>query len=111
MPEIKTNTLSFLVNGKTVEVKKASKLNFELNKALLTDEGFQSFANDPKSFAKKFDLEIDQQLSDQLKGKLGGLKSLKDLHAAKGGGESDATVWAVAGGSYSVATSKIAVAF
>lgn len=110
MPEIKTQTLSLFVNGKTVEIKKPSKLNFELNKELNTDVGFASFLQDPKAFAKKYDLEIDQDLSNQLKAKLAGFSSLDELQKLKGG-DSGATAWAVAAGSYSIASSKVAVAF
>lgn len=111
MPELKTNTLSFLVNGKTVEIKKPSKLNFELNKELHTDKGFADFLADPQAFVKKFDLDIDVDLANQLKNKLAGMRSVKDLEFYTRGGENGATAWAVAAGAYSVATSKIAVAF
>lgn len=111
MPELKTETLTFLVNGKTIEIKKPSKLNFELNKELITDKGFNDFLADPQAFAKKFDLDIDEDLANQLKNKLSGLKSPKDLESLVRSGGDGATAWAVAAGAYSVASSKIAVAF
>lgn len=111
MPELKTETLTFLVNGKTIEIKKPSKLNFELNKELNTDKGFADFLADPQAFTKKFDLDIDEDLANQLKNKLAGLKSVKDLESIVNWGGDGATAWAVAAGSYSVASSKVAVAF
>lgn len=115
MAEIKTTNLSFLVDGKTIEIKKPSKLNFEFNKALQDDAQFAKFVSDPAAFAKKFDLTIDPSVSGALAGKLHGVKSLGDLQALYRGGDGEggagATAWAVAAGAYSVATSKIAVAF
>lgn len=114
MAEIKTTTLSLLADGKTIEIKKPSKLNFEFNKALQDDAQFLKFANDPAAFAKTFDLTIDPSVSGALAGKLQGVKSLGDLQALYRGGDegsAGATAWAVAVGAYSVATSKIAVAF
>ncbi len=113
MSEIKVNTLSMLVDGKQIEIKKPSKLNFELNKALLTEQGFSDFKADPQAFAKKYDLSIDATLASQLKAKVSGVKNLNELQAImrEGEGGAGATAWAVAAGAYSVATSKVAVAF
>ena len=112
MAEIKANRLSILADGKSIEIKNPSKLNLELNKALLDPQQFQSFTADPKGFAERFDLKIDPEVSSALSAKLSGIKSLDDLQrVTRGEGDGGATVWAVAGGSFSVASSKIAVAF
>lgn len=114
MSEIKTNTISLVVNGKTIEIKTPTKLNFELNKELATDGGFTAFVSDPQAFAKKYDLNIDADIANQLKTKLSGIKNLSEMQAymGKGGGEggAGATAWAVAVGAYSIASTKIAIA-
>ena len=111
MPKITPKSLSLQVDGKSVELHSDTSKVFEMNKALANPAGFKDFANDPKAFAAKFGLGIDQQVSHQLKGKLTGVGSLSELTALHGGGGNGATVWAVAGGAYSISSSKIAVAF
>lgn len=115
MPRIKAPTLSLDIAGKIIEVKKPSKRNFDLNKALLRPEDFQKFVTDPKSFAAKFDLAIDDDIATTLSAKLDGLTNLNDLKTVLVSpdpfGPVGATLWAVAVGVYSVASTKIAVAF
>ncbi len=115
MPRIKAPTLSLDIAGKIIEVKKSSKRNFDLNKALLRPEDFQKFVTDPKSFAAKFDLAIDNDISATLSAKLDGMNSLDDLRSVlvtpDPFGPVGATLWAVAVGVYSVASTKIAVPF
>jgi len=112
MPEIKTEKLSLSVNGKTVDIKTPQKLNFELNKALKDDAKFAEFVSNPADFASQFGLSIDSDISKQLSGKLEGIKTLQSLRSLQdGGGPAPATLWAVAEGAYSVASTKIAVAF
>ncbi|UEP27019.1 hypothetical protein [Burkholderia sp. B21-007] len=108
MAEIKASSLSFVVDGKTIELKKPSKLNFELNKALLDDSQFAQFAQDPAAFAKNYDLNIDPDISAALAQKLQGVKSVRDLIDINA---SSATAWAVAEGAFSFASSKVAVAY
>ena len=112
MPKNLPSTLSLQIDGKAVELHSDKAKVFELNKALANPAGFKDFANDPKSFAAKFGLGIDPQVSGQLKSKLAGVNSLSELATIHGGGGgAGATVWAVAGGAYSISSSKIAVAF
>jgi hypothetical protein len=112
MPKIKAKTLDIVADGKVINVKTPDKLNFEMNKALQDPEKFKRFAADPRSFAKEYRLEIDQDISRQLSQKLKGIDSIDALGRIRGrGGEVEATVWAVAEGAYSVASTKIAVAF
>jgi hypothetical protein len=112
MPQVLPSSLSLQIDGKIVDVHSDKAKIFELNKALANPAGFKDFANDPKSFAAKFGLGIDPQISGQLKSKLIGINSLSELAAIHGGGGGvGATVWAVAGGAYSISSSKIAVAF
>jgi hypothetical protein len=113
MPKITPKSLSLHVDGKSVELHSDTSKVFEMNKALANSAGFKDFANDPKAFAAKYGLGIDQQVSHQLKGKLTGVGSLGELTAMQGSGDggNGATVWAVAGGAYSISSSKIAIAF
>ena len=110
MTKIQPKTLSLNIDGKTVELHHDAAQAFELNKALTDDAEFKAFAADPKSFAAKYHLNIDKAVADQLKSKLSGVACASALQQTSGGGV-QATVWAVAGGAYSFATSKIAVAF
>jgi hypothetical protein len=110
---IKAKTLSMVVDGtSTIDIKAQSKRGAELNRALLDPAKFAEFTKNPKEFAGRFDIKIDRDISDQLSTKLGGIDSLDTLNRyVNPGDEVGATVWAVASGAYSVATSKIAVAF
>lgn len=110
---IRANTLRLNVDdNKTIDVKVDSKRNAELNRALLNPEKFQEFSKNPKAFAEKYDLKIDKQISDQLVTKLDGIKDLDMLSKyVDPVSMRSATVWAVAVGAYSLASSKIAVAF
>jgi hypothetical protein len=100
-----------VVDGKVINIKTAEKMNFELNKALVDPNNFKLFANDPKAFVKGYKLDIDTDISNQLSRKLKGVASLETLRSMSGDGTVEATVWAVAVGAYSVASTKIAVAF
>ena len=112
MPKTTPKTLSLNIDGKTVDVQTDSAKAFELNKALTEAATFKEFAKDPQAIASKFGLKIDTALSHQLKSQLAGAGSLADVKAIMPEhGGAGATVWAVAGGAYSVSSSKIAVAF
>jgi hypothetical protein len=114
MPRISAESLSLDVDGRKIDLKKPSRGNFELNKALLKPQGFKDFVNDPKAFAAKYELQIDDHIAGQLKQKLAGITSYDELQrvlATVGGGDAGATVWAIASSAYSVSTSKVAVAF
>ena len=113
MPEIRTTTLDLIVDGKKINVKTHDKRNFELNKALANKENFAKFVSNPRDFVKTFKLDIDHDISAKLSDKLSGIANLEELIRIKGGddGGGDATVWAVAVGAYSMASTKIAVAF
>lgn len=110
---IKAKTLKLTVDGnKTIDIKVDSKRGAELNKALIDPANFAEFAKNPKQFAAKYDLTIDQDISNQLIKKLHGLDSLEAVRRfVKPGDLVGATLWAVASGAYSVASSKVAVAF
>lgn len=113
MPRITGQTIKLEIDGKIIDIKKPSKRNFSLTKSLLDDIKFQEFVNDPKGYAAKYDFDIDHDISAKLKAKLDGTKSLEDLKKVLDDpwDPAGATVWAVAKGVYSVASSKIAVAF
>jgi hypothetical protein len=113
MAEVKASTLSLNVDGRIVDIKTPEKKNFELNAALQNPSDFREFAKDPAGFAKKFGLVIDKDISQQLSKKIASFDSLGNFQQflKAGGGESEATLWAVAEGSFSVSSSKIAVAF
>lgn len=118
MPEIRSTRLGLSVDGRTIELKNERKGNFALNRALAKPEGFREFAANPAAFAAKYHFEIDETLSKQLAERLAGIESIRDLRdIVTGGGFTDpadkvgATLWAVAEGSYSVSSSKVAVAF
>ena len=59
MPRFKGEKIDLVVDGKTIEIKKPSRRNFELNKALLNPGAFQDFARNPRAFAARYDLNID----------------------------------------------------
>lgn len=107
------NSLDLMVDGKQIAIKRPSKRNAEINWDLRIPENWNDFVADPPEWLAKYDLTIDPELGDQLKVMLDGVASLDDLRAflASDGCETCATVWAVASGSFSVASSKIAVAF
>lgn len=110
---IKAQTLRLNVDdGKIIDVKVNSKRNSELNKALLDPAKFQEFSKNPKAFAAKYDIKIDREISDQLATKLDGINDMEMLKRFVNPIDLvGATVWAVAAGAYSLASSKVAVAF
>jgi hypothetical protein len=113
---IKTRTLRLMVDDvRTIDVKVESKRNADLNKALLDPALFPEFARDPKEFAARYDINIDREISDQLVTKLHGLDNLETVDRfINGRGFDDrlgATLWAIASPVYSVASTKVAVAF
>ena len=113
MVKITPKTLSLNIDSKSVEVHSDTAKASDLNQALENPATFKEFASDPKTVAGRYGLKIDPTISDQLKTKLAGAQSLsaaKEM-VTRGGGGAPATVWAVASGSYSVASTKIAVAF
>jgi hypothetical protein len=102
-----------MVDGRRLEIKNVSKLNLELNTALVDDQQFAEFAANPQAFAARYNLTIDREISDALKERLTGMKSLVEaqravVHPIDRVGT---TVWAVAAAVFSLATAKIAVAF
>jgi len=114
MGRIKAPTLSLNIDGKNIDIKKRSKRNFDLNKALLNPDDFQKFTADPRKFAAKYDFDIDNDISTALSARLDGIQSREDLMsllARPDVGPVSATAWAVASGLYSIASTKIAVAF
>jgi hypothetical protein len=111
MAGIKVQTIDIVFDGKTVQVKNPEKGSFELNKALHDPVEFKKFVIDPKIFVKNYGLEIDGTISAKLSEMIGGYDSLEQLKNVSADLTNAATGWAVAAGSYSIATSKIAVAF
>lgn len=114
MPErIKATNLDLMVDGRRLEIKNLSKLNLELNAALVDDQQFAEFTANPQAFAARYNLAIDREISDTLKERLTGINSIVEaqravVHPLDSIGT---TVWAVAAGVYSLATAKVAVAF
>jgi hypothetical protein len=112
MPKYVPSSLSLSVEGKNVEIHHDTSKVFDLNKALTDQTKFKQFANDPKAFAAQYGLTIDHSVAGQLKTRLAGLDSLADVQSLTGGDGGDpATVWAIAAGSFSISSTKIAVAF
>jgi hypothetical protein len=111
MPEFKTTNIDLLVDNKTIQIKNAQKGNFALNKALTKPAEFKKFVADPKAFAATFGLDIDKDVALKLADMASGFGSLDELKTAAPDMTVAATAWAVASGSYSIASSKIAVAF
>jgi len=110
---IKAKTLKLVVDGnRTIDIKVESKRNAELNKAFQDPKQFVEFAKDPKKFAAGYGISIDREISDQLVTKLHGLESVEAVNRFVNPIDRvGATLWAVAVGVYSVASTKIAVAF
>lgn len=110
---IKAKNLKLIIDGnRTIDIKTESKRGAELNKALLDPEKFVEFSKNPKQFAAKYDIAIDRDISDQLSTKLNGLDSLEAVRRFVNPVDLvGCTLWAVASGSYSVSSSKVAVAF
>ncbi len=111
---IKGNTISINVDGKIIDIKNPKRGGWDLNKALLDPKNFKDFANDPQAFTGKYGFKVDADISAKLKDALKGVDSLEQLRGLVGTRDPSivgATVWAVAAGSYSMASSKIAVAF
>jgi len=105
-------SLSLTLEGKSVTLNDPKKFSFEMNKSLLNKEVFKEFSQDPELFSTKNGIKIDPALAETLKRKLKGVSSLEEAQTLMKGGCLDcATLWAVAEGSYSVASSKIAVAY
>ncbi|MEA2935863.1 MAG: hypothetical protein QOD74_2509 [Variibacter sp.] len=112
MPAIKTSKLSLVVDGKNVDLKTPEKRNNDLNLSLKNAGDFKAFTADPAGFASRFGLSIDKDIAAKLASSLSKFDSLASLQAAQDKGSLvAATVWAVAVGAYSVASTKIAVAF
>lgn len=110
---IKAKNLDLIADGKRIELKNLAKQNLGLNEALLNEKNFQEFASDPKTFASKYNLEIDEGIASALHDRLAGVTSLKEAQQTLVNpiDEVGATLWAVAKASYSIADSKIAVAY
>jgi hypothetical protein len=73
--------IDLVVDGKTIEIKKPSRRNFELNKALLNPGAFQDFARNPRAFAARYDLNIDADISLALSTRLQGITTLKEARS------------------------------
>lgn len=111
MKGINVKKLTLNLDGKTIEFKNLKKRGFtSLNKAVLTNEGYANFANNPKKFASQFGIVIDDELSNKLNSILKGSQSMEELKEAASGSIQQATLWAVVLGAYSIATTKVAVA-
>jgi hypothetical protein len=111
MPKISGKMIDLVVDGKTINIKTVEKRNFDLNRALQEPANFKRFVKDPKAFAAEFGLNIDIGIAKQLGNRLRGIDSLQRVQGLGRGDTVAATLWAVAAGVYSVASSKIAVAF
>ncbi|MER9684681.1 MULTISPECIES: hypothetical protein [unclassified Mesorhizobium] len=106
------NSINLNIDGKNVTIENAPQKIKELNTFLENEDNFKQFAQDPDASLKKFNMTVDPDFIDQLKNRLNGKTSIKDLQSKVGqGGEDNATLWAVAAGSYSISSSKVAVAF
>lgn len=107
--------LDLSIGGKSLAVKDDGDSARRLNQALRDPDDFAQFAADPAKFAKGHGLEISKDMAEQLKVALNGVESLQEAVGKVGMGRNPGdvmtTVWAVVAGAYSVASTKVAVAF
>ena len=113
--KIKPKSIKLTVDDKVIEIKKPSKRNYELNVALLNPEKYKEFVENPREFCSRYDLAIDREISDQLKERLQDFKSLDDMRGMLSVDDpipdTEATLWAIAQGIFSVASTKALIAF
>jgi hypothetical protein len=102
-----TPTLQMEGNSVTIpDPQTASELNQELQQP----ENFRAFADDPSAFAAQRGLEIDPGFANQLRDQLRGVPDLTHAHEKAATGDY-VTAWAIAEGSYSIASSKVAAVY
>jgi hypothetical protein len=113
MPVHTPAKLDLSADGHTIDLLASKKAAHRINVSLSDPTHFRTFSSDPKSFLDQHGVKISDELAGHLKSRLSGVGSLDQLKtAASKEGEGPAcTVWAVAGGAYSVSSSKVAVAF
>ena len=109
---ISPKTMSLVVDGKTIEIKNQKRQNGALNRSLLSEANWKAFVADPKGYAAKYDLTIDDTIAGQLRDQLKDVGSLEEATTIFDRlGWRATTVWAVVAGAYSTASTKVAVAF
>jgi hypothetical protein len=111
MPVYTPKSLELSVDGKAIDLKSSKSAAHKINVALGDPAKFKTFAADPKSFLAGHGVTIDDALAVHLQSRLSGVTSLDHLKIVGGGDDPGATAWAVAVGAYSIASTKIAVAF
>lgn len=83
--------------------------------ALKNPNEFPRFVADPKQFMQDYNITVQPELSNKLKDAFSSYNTLDEATTGVLGGgpgcEQCATLWAVAEGSYSVSSSKVAVAY
>lgn len=110
---LRADNISLNVDGKTIELKNAQLGNADLNTALDDPTKYKEFIADPKGFAAIYGLTIDDNAANHLSVVLSGTQNVSEVDSKvfRDPSRVGATVWAVASGSYSVSSSKVAVAF
>ena len=111
MPVYTPKTLELAVDGKSIDLKSSRTAAHKINVALGDPAKFKSFAADPKGFLAGHGVAIADDLAAHLQSRLTGVISLDHLKTVSDGDTPSATAWAVAVGAYSIASSKIAIAF
>lgn len=112
MPTSRVSGMTLNVGGVGAKVSQPQAKDAKaMTAALQTASGFADFKANPRSFAARFNVAIDATLSNKIKSSLRGIDSLKAARTKLGTNPRAATAWAVAVGAYSIASSKIAIAF
>jgi hypothetical protein len=111
MPVYTPKTLELAVDGKSIDLKSSRTAAHKINIALGDPAKFKSFAADPKGFLTGHGVTIADDIAAHLQSRLAGVNSIEHLRAISDGNPVAATAWAIAAGAYSIASTKIAIAF
>jgi hypothetical protein len=103
MPAIR-HPLTVKHGSEEVRIEDPAKVD-ELSSALQQKEHFDQFAANPKDFAARYGLHIDDGIASTLKERLSNVSSIKDVDAS---GDVSCTAVAVAMGAAAAADTKIA---
>lgn len=111
MPVFTPKSLQLNVDGKSIDLNASKAAAHKINVALSNPAAFKTFSADPKSFLAGHGVTIGDDVASHIQSRLSGVASLEQLKIAGGDDPAPATAWAVAVGAYSIASSKIAIAF
>jgi hypothetical protein len=111
MPVFTPKSLQLSVDGKSIDLNASEAAAHKINVALSNPATFKTFSADPKSFLAGHGVTIGDDVAGHIHTRLAGVASLEVLRNIRGDGPVSATAWAVAQGAYSIASTKIAIAF